>query len=337
MHHGYNDEQLPVEKALEKAKHDGYDGVYYKNPLAISPELDAGELQAAKQCADDLGLYIDVGVGRVNPYNTNETPDVWLIGGGDYKLAVERMIQAGASIGAKEFIGVTAGWKGKHSGYHVYDRFRTDVTWEEQLQATTRFLQKLAPVLRDTGTRINLETHEEITSYEILRIVEEVGEDVVGVTLDTANVVARGEEALSVAKRSAPHIHQMHAKDCILFFSDNGLMRQVKPSGEGIVNYKEIFKTLAPHSPDLHIQIEDHKGFYHIDIYVEAWRNAHPDLSMHEVTELVRLARLTEQRIAAGELMDPKEYEAINYRLQMNERLASSLKHLRGVLSELKL
>ncbi|NOU98661.1 sugar phosphate isomerase/epimerase family protein [Paenibacillus planticolens] len=337
MHHGYNDENLPVDKALEKAKRDGYDGVYYKNPMAVSETLDLGEMKAAKQCADELGLYIDFGIGRVNPFNTNETPEVWQLGGGDYKLAVEKMIHAAASIGAKELIGVTAGWKGKHIGYHVYDRFRTDVTWEEQLQATTRFIQKIAPTLRDTGTRINLETHEEITSYEIIRMIEEIGDDVLGVALDTANVVSRAEEPVAVAKRAAPYIHQMHAKDCILFFSDNGLVRQVKPSGEGIVNYKEIFQAIAPYDPDLHIQIEDHKGFMHVDIYVEVWRQAHPDLSIVEVTELVRLARQTELQVLAGEMMDPKAYEAIHYNLQKEERLSSSQKHLRAVLTELKL
>lgn len=209
MHHGYlDDEKMPIEDALLQAHKDGYDGVYYKLPTYASEKLDRAEMLAAKQCADNLGLYIDFGIGRVNPYNTNETPEVWLLGGGDYKLAVERMITAAAEIGAKELIGVTAGWKGKHSGYQVYDRFRTDVTWNEQLQATARFLQSIAPVLRDTGTRINLETHEEITSYEIVRMIEEVGDDVLGVALDTANVVARGGAACR-----GPEIRSVHSSD----------------------------------------------------------------------------------------------------------------------------
>ncbi|ULL14978.1 sugar phosphate isomerase/epimerase [Paenibacillus sp. H1-7] len=335
MHHGFLTEELPVEQALEKAKQEGYEGVYYKSALYVSGTLDQAELQAAYQCASDLGLYIDLGIGRVNPFNTNETPEVWMLGGGNYLLAMEKLIRASASIGATELIGVTAGWKGMFDGYHVYDRYRTDVTWEEQLEATSRFLRRLAPSLREYGVRINLETHEEITTFEILRLIEEVGEDVLGVALDTANVVARGEDPVNAAKRVSPYVHQMHAKDCIVTFSDTGLVRQIRPAGEGIVDFAAVCKEIAVHSPELHMQIEDHKGLMHCDFFVDAWRQSHPDLQMADVTELFRHAKRCEQRIASGELMDPALYERFSYQEQRNQRLAASKSHLFSVVRQL--
>ncbi|MWV42607.1 TIM barrel protein [Paenibacillus sp. HJL G12] len=337
MHHGFLQEDLPVEKALEKAKESGYDGVYYKLPICVSRKLDRNELKAAVDCARDLELYMDFGIGRVNPFNTNETPDAWAIGGGDYKRAVEKMLEAAAFMGAKELIGVTAGWKGHHTGYHVYDRFRTDVTWEEQLRATANFLKSLAPALRDTGTRINLETHEEITSFEIIRLIEEVGDDVLGVAFDTANVVSRAEDPVSVARRTAPYVHQMHAKDCILYFSETGLVRQVKPAGEGFVDFREIFSIIAPFQPDLHVQIEDHKGLMNLDLYVKEWRDSHPDLTVEETAELIRYAWQCQQRIASGQLPDPQDYEFPPYAVQRDQRLQQSTTHLTAVLRELGL
>ncbi|MCR2823297.1 sugar phosphate isomerase/epimerase family protein [Lederbergia panacisoli] len=335
MHHGFINEDVPVEQALERAKAEGFEGIYYKSPLSISSSLDMGELKSAIDCANDMGLYIDLGIGRVNPFNTNETPDVWLLGGGDYKLAIEKMLFAAAHMGVKELVGVTAGWKEMHSGYHVYDRFRTDVTWQDQLMATTKFLKSLVPVLKETGTRINLETHEEITSYEILRIIEEVGEDVIGVTFDTANVVARGEDPVAVAERTAPYVHQVHAKDCILYFSDTGLVRQVKPPGQGIVDFEKIIKILNQHQPNLHLQVEDHKGLMHCDIFVQEWRDSHPDLNIGEVAELVKMARICEQRIQQNIYPDPHEYEKPSYYDQRNERLEHAREHLFGLLHEL--
>ncbi|BFT69531.1 sugar phosphate isomerase/epimerase family protein [Paenibacillus sp. P36] len=337
LHHGFLQEEVPFTVALEKAKQEGYDGVYGKSPMVASKTLDPVELKEAADTAKELGLYIDLGIGRVNPFNTNETPEVWQLGGGDYKLSVEKMLYAAASIGAKELIGVTAGWKGEHKGYHVYDRFRTDVTWEEQLRATANFLKSLKPVLLDTGTRINLETHEEITSHEIVRLIEEVGDDILGVAFDTANVFARGEDPVAVATRTAPYVHQMHAKDCILFFSDTGLIRQVKPVGQGIVDYHQIFSIIAPHQPDLHMQIEDHKGYMNIDIFVEQWRNSHPDMSLRDIAELVRLARICEQRVAEGSLPHPAIYEQPAYAEQRDERLGFAGHYLRTTLSELGL
>ncbi|MDI4643495.1 sugar phosphate isomerase/epimerase family protein [Cohnella hashimotonis] len=337
MHHGFLTEPATVEQGLEQAKREGFAGVYYKSPLDLSPRLDPGELRAAAECAASLGLYIDLGIGRVNPYNTNEVRDVWLLGGGDYKLAMEKLIGAAAAVGCRELIGVTAGWKGMFTGYHVYDRFRTDIAWEEQLRATASFLRSLAPALRDAGARINLETHEEITTWEILRLIEQVGEDALGVALDTANVVARGEDPLEAAKRVAPYVHQMHAKDCIVYFSDSGIVRQIKPAGQGIVEFEAVLKLIAEHEPKLHLQIEDHKGFMHADLFEAAWRDAHPDLSLADTMALVRHARSCERRIAAGELPDPAAYERPDYREQRDERLTAARSHLLVVLERLGL
>jgi len=338
LHHGYlKDEHAPIGEVLEKAKNDGYEGVYYKSPVYVSPALDVGELREAAAGAEALGLYVDFGIGRVNPYNATESPEIWLLGGGDYALALEKQIRAAAEMGAKELIGVTAGWRGGHSGYYVNDRFRTDVTWEDQLLATTKFLKRLAPILRDTGSRINLETHEEITSYEVLRMIEEVGEDALGVAFDTANVLSRAEDPVAVAKRAAPYIHQMHAKDGILYFSENGLVRQLKASGQGIVDYPTIFAEIAKVNPGLHVQVEDHKGLMHMDIYRQEWRDVHPDLNLAEVAELVRLAALCERRIASGDLMNPDAFEALSYWDEMDERLDGSRRYLQQTLRDLGL
>ncbi|WP_230193367.1 TIM barrel protein [Paenibacillus sp. CECT 9249] len=250
---------------------------------------------------------------------------------------MEKQIRAAASMGAKELIGVTANFKPKHDGYFLYDRFRTDVTWEDQLLATEKFLKLLAPVLRETGTRINLETHDEITSFEILRLIEAVGDDVLGVAFDTCNVLSIGEDPMAVVKRTAPYIHQMHAKDFIVFFTDNGLTRQVKPCGQGVVDFEEIFREIAKYNPKLQLQVEDHKGYMPIDIYVKEWVDRHPDLQLAEVSAIVRYAYLCQKRIAAGQLMEPEAYEAIDYWEQRDERLNASRDHLFSVLDRLGL
>jgi hypothetical protein len=323
--------------AYDRVKAFGLAGMYYKSPQYISHTLDLGRLRAARQYADQLDLYLEFGLGRVNPYNTNEAPDVWLLGGGDYCLALEKLIAAAAEVGCHELIGVTAGWKYNHTGYFHFDRFRTDVTWEDQLLATQKFLKIMAPVLRHYGSRVNIETHEEITSFEIIRIIEAVGADVVGVALDTANILSRGEDPIAAAKRVAPYCHQTHAKDAILFFSGNGVVRQVKPCGKGVVNWREVLPILYPYCPDLTLNLEDHKGYMEIDFFSEEWRSYHPDLNLAEMGELTRLARECELKIASGEVENVLEYEAIPYREQMAERLKAGMDYLNGLIKELKL
>lgn len=335
MHHGFIVGEKTMEEQLRQLKEYGLAGGYFKSPLYISKTLDKGEMRYYKQLADELGLYLDFGVGRVNPYNTNEIPWIWELTGGDYRKAMEMQIIAGAEMGCKDFIGVTAGWKYNHKGLFAYDRFRTDVEWPDQLAATAKFLKKLAPVLRETGTRIDLETHEEITSFEILHLIEEVGEDVLGVAFDTANVVARAEEPVAVAKRVAPYTHQMHAKDCIVFFTDKGLMRQVKPCGQGLVDFPSLFEILNQYDKEMHIQIEDHKGYMPLNLYEEHWLEMHPELQLPEVMKLVEHARKAQAAIDAGLMPTPEEYEAPSYEEQRDQRLGQTIPYLRGLLEKL--
>lgn len=323
--------------SFQRAKDFGFEGLYYKSPQYLTTSLDLGVLKEARALADDLSLYLEFGIGRVNPYNTSEAAQVWLLADGNYRAALEMIIAAAAEIGCHELTGVTAGWKGNHKGYFCFDRFRTDVDWSEQLQATENFLKRLAPALRHHGSRINLETHEEITSFEIVRIIECVGSDVLGVTFDTANVLSRGEDPLAVAQRVAPYCHQSHAKDAILFSSPTGMVRQIRPCGSGVVNWKAMLPILATENPELNLTIEDHKGYMPIDFHCEAWRQAHPDLNLAEMSELFRLARICDQRLAAGEIDAVEAYEGIPYEEQMDQRLRSSLDFLKNLLQELSL
>ena len=323
------------EAAFDRVKAFGFSGMSYKSPQYISKKLDVGRLRSARQYADELGLYLEFGLGRVNPYNTCETPEVWLLGGGDYCLALEKLIAAAAEVGSHELVGVTAGWKYNHTGYFHFDRYRTDVSWEDQLAATAKFLRKMAPIFRQYGTRVNLETHEEITSFEILRIIEAVGADVVGVCFDTGNILSRGEDPIASARRVAPHCHQTHAKDGILFFSENGVVRQVKPCGSGVVNWREVLPILYAYNPGLTFTLEDHKGYQEVDFFSEEWRRNQPDLTLAEMGELIRLARQCELKILHGEIQKVADYETIPFKDQMVDRLRSSMNFLNGLIKEL--
>ena len=53
----------------------------------------------------------------------------------------------------------------------AFDRFRTDVDWEDQLAITAKFISSLAPCLCDLGCCLNIETYEEITSFEVVCLV----------------------------------------------------------------------------------------------------------------------------------------------------------------------
>jgi sugar phosphate isomerase/epimerase len=300
-------------RSLDHGRELGMEGLFFRTVLELSPTLDPGELREIKAHADELGMYLETGLGKVNPYATPEAPELRAIGDGDIRLGFERMMRACAAIDCRELWVGTANYKAQYHGLWAYDRFRTDVCWEDQIAATEKFLRVLAPIARDLGIHLNLETHEEITTFECVGLVEAVGPDALGITFDTGNVVQRGEDPVAAARRVAPYVRQTHVKDVALYFGAEGVYRQARPCGEGVVDFRAILPILAASRPDLNLSIENptaRSPAAPIQIFDPIWLAAHPDLTVAEFAGFVHLVRGYEERIARGEVDDPETYQA---------------------------
>ncbi|MFE7709059.1 sugar phosphate isomerase/epimerase family protein [Streptomyces sp. NPDC057486] len=298
-------ERLGPEGVLAATARIGRAGVFFRTLTDMSPDLDAGHLAELRARADADGLYLEAGLGKVNPYNISEETSVRELGDGDHLLGMTRMIEAAAAIGITELWADTANYQRHSWGLHAVDRFRTDVTWDDQLVAIERYLQRLAPVLRANGCRINLETHEEITTHEVVALVEAVGPDAVGITLDLANVVVRGEAPVAAARRVAPYTHQTHMRDIVLAFTDEGMERQIRACGDGVIDFAAVLDVLTRHRGGrgpLNLTIENTmaRDWNGIPLHDPRWQAAHPQLPMSDVLELVRLCDLSEERMRAG-------------------------------------
>ncbi|WP_141367633.1 sugar phosphate isomerase/epimerase [Streptomyces sp. 6-11-2] len=287
---------------LRHAAELGLDGVFFRSILEMSETLDPGELREVRALADELGLYLEAGVGKVNPYATPETPEIRILGDGDYLRGMERMIQAAAEIGIHELWTGTANYKFGLPGYFVFDRFRTDAPWPDQLTATVKVLRSLAPVLNETGSHLNLETHEEITSFELVRIVEEVGPDTVGITFDIGNVLVRAEDPVKAAQRVAPYVRMTHVKDAGLYFTDFGIGHQLVPVGQGVIDWEGVFGVLRLEAPHVNLSIENPQLRFEMPLHVydPTWRAAHPDLTTDELAAIVQMTVVHESRIRDG-------------------------------------
>lgn len=277
---------------------------------------DLGRMREIRAHADHLGLYSHISVPSVNPHRAKGSA-------AKRQAEIEREIERAAACGWHELHSCLGG---------PDDRSKSVVAWEVQLADSAEMIRTLGPVLRAHGSRINLETHGDVTTFELVRLVEAVGPEVAGVCLDTGNVLCFGEDPVAAARRVAPYVHLTHAKDAILFFDDVGVCRQGRPPGQGVVDWDRLLLLLGEHQPDLPLSIEDHKWLFSVPIFDPAWHAAVPDLSRAELAQFVRLAWQCQRRIIAGDLPDPQEYEATPYLKQMEERLNAGRDHLNAVL-----
>lgn len=293
-------------------KHD-FDGVFYRTMLDLSPNLDDGKLKEIKAHSDSLGLYLDSGAGWVNPYNTAETPHIRRFGKGDYRLAVEMMIKSAAKIGCKELYAVSGHSIHGDPFFVAYDRFRTDVSWDDQLTAIKKFIRMLKPLLKDLGCRLNLETHGDETSYELLELIDDLGEDILGVTLDTGNLPLSGDVPMDAVKRLAPYVHMTHCKDGILYQTAEGIVQQLRSVGNGVVNWVEALIELGKYSPNLHLSFEDYRAENLIKMYDARWRKHFPNFGDEDLKKFEELARMCEARIMKGEIMGVEEFNNLPF------------------------
>lgn len=329
-------ERTPPE-ILRYAHSLGMEGVYFRTVLDISPTLDRGLLREVREEADALGLYLQMGLGKVNPYAAAEAPEIRVLGDGDYTRGMLRMMEAcreGADCG--ELWVACCNYKAALPGYYAVDRFRTDAPWADQLAAIEKFLGLLAPAARDLDCHLNMETHEEITTWEVVRLVEAVGPDVMGITLDTANVLVRGEEPVAAAWRVAPYVRATHLRDSILTRAEGGLARVFSPCGLGVIDWAGVLGALLEHTPGLHASIEPAGPTLALPVSVEdeLWRSLHPDLVEAEVAELVRLADDYAGRAGRGEVPEVADFRAAPYDGEAFVLL--SAEHLRETLARLR-
>lgn len=307
--------------SLEHAAELGLDGVFFRTVLDVSPDLDPALLAEVAGRADELGLYLEAGLGKVNPFATPETPELRRIGGGDIVAGFTRMMGACAAVGWRELWVGTANYKSRYRGRFAYDRFRTDVTWGEQLGATARFLSRLAPVAADLGIHLNIETHEEITSFEVVDLVEAVGPDVAGIVFDTGNVLQRLEHPVWAARRVAPYIRQTHLKDAAVLPTAGGLGYQVRPYGTGLVDFAAIVAILLDANPGLNLTMENDEprkpGKAALTMLIEAehpdFAPAHPDVSAEELAAYHQLLCDYQDRIRREGLPDLASWASAQY------------------------
>ena len=332
--------------SLDHGKSFGMAGLFYRTVLDMSPTLDTGELRAIRGRADELGMYVETGLGKVNPYASPEAPELRLMGNGDILQGFRRMMEACADIGCRELWIGTANYKTVYAARWAYDRFRTDVTWPEQLRATESFLKKLAPIARDLGIHLNMETHEEITTFEVLRLIEAVGEDVMGVVLDTLNPMQRAEHPVWAARRVAPYVRQTHIKDAYLAHMPGGITIQSRACGDGVIDFREILKVLAAHNPTLNLSLEcagpREANFVPrhtlLEVFDRDWLANHPDLTLEEYAAFLEMVQNYSNRIAAGEVPTWDQYIAAPFDYEESiATIKKSTAHLRAVCAELNI
>jgi sugar phosphate isomerase/epimerase len=166
-------------------------------------------------------------------------------------------------------------------------------TSEVLLRLMAASLREEKSMLREFGVILAVETHFELTSFELLRLFDMCGAapgEYLGVCLDTMNLLTMLEDPACATERLLPWIVTTHVKDGGLLLTEDGLVSFTAEAGTGVVDLAGIFEKLSASSRKLNLSIEDHGGDTLIPIFDLDFLARFPDLTVAELAKLLGLA-----------------------------------------------
>ncbi len=319
-HRGFN-----TEATLRFARAHRFDGVQFLDAASIDGHLDPKALGEFRAMADEMGLYLEAGMPSPNPFR-HSVELGRAVAVGELTGLLAKHVEALAALGCR------------HARLYIgdrHDRFRTDHTWTEQLEASSLVVRELTPRLKSHGIRLAIETHADLTCDELLALLDRLDPEIAGITLDTGNLAMRLDDPLAAAEKLAPFVVATHIKDMALAFTERGLCWQARPIGSGILPMPDLLATVLRARPDVALSIELHPRTYDLPIYDPRWLAFFPSLRPESLAAVVRLAALCERRYAEGSMERPEVVEAIPWSSRDLDWLASSLGYLRSVVPAL--
>ncbi|WP_326686257.1 MULTISPECIES: TIM barrel protein [unclassified Streptomyces] len=127
------------------------------------------------------------------------------------------------------------------------------------VEEATTLLRQALPACTEAGVTLGLETYEQVSTDDLVTVVENVGSRRLGVVLDPGNSVARLERPVDVVEATAPYVVNVHVKDFAFTRRDGwvGFTYAGCPLGTGLLDYAAMTAAVRPHERGIN-QIVEH-------------------------------------------------------------------------------
>ena len=208
-------------------------------------------------------------------------------------------------------------------------------TLAEQIELTIQVLRELSLLAADHDVIITMEIHVDLTSLELVHIIEAVDSAHVRVNLDTANALGLLEDPVDAARALAPYVHTTHFKDTCIYPTEEGYnWLGGAPLGRGLVDLPAVVEILYQANPNVHLNIEDSGGFIPIPMYDEAFLRSFTDLTPVRMARFLRHLWLGEQQVRSGLHPRPEESQHIDWPTVIPARLQYNVDYARRLRDE---
>jgi len=137
-----------------------------------------------------------------------------------------------------------------------YETFKDMAAFRKFAASSFHSLKLAAPLVARHGVLLAVENHKDWRADELIDILKRIGNDHVGVCLDTGNSVALLEDPMDVVEALAPRSFTTHFKDMgVQQFRDGFLLDEV-PFGRGMVDLARVVQCMRKARPAIRFNIE---------------------------------------------------------------------------------
>jgi sugar phosphate isomerase/epimerase len=162
--------------------------------------------------------------------------------------------------------------------------------WASHLAALAERLRELLPFAEDLGLCIAVENHQDATDEDLLELAERTGNSpAFGITLDTGNPLAVGQDPVEAARKLAPIIRHLHLKDYTIHFAPNGYRLVRCAAGEGAIDFPAILAAVRSNGhgvlPGIEIAAQATRT---IPLLEESWWEEFPPRNTRELVPVLR-------------------------------------------------
>ena len=203
--------------------------------------------------------------------------------------------------------------------------------WRDHLEAVARNLREVMPLAEELGISVGMENHQDICSWELCRLCEQVGSPSLGVTMDVGNALAVGETCSSFARRVMPFLKHVHLKDYTIYPTSSGYRLKRCPLGSGVVDWVDMLGIFGDGAPEVEACIElGATSARHIRILEADYWSTFAPRPLEGVIDAIRTLH---QASSPGDLQTPHERgEDADMRVAYEfDQLETSVGYLKGI------
>ncbi|MDA8686395.1 sugar phosphate isomerase/epimerase [Robiginitalea sp.] len=137
-----------------------------------------------------------------------------------------------------------------------YETFKSAEAFAEFRKNSEAALRRAEPIIRKHRVKLAVENHKDWTIAEFKEILNSLGSEWVGITLDTGNNISLLEDPMEVVRELAPYAFSVHLKDmAVAPYADGFLLSEVN-LGMGYLDIEEMVRVIRREQPEIRFNLE---------------------------------------------------------------------------------